>query len=252
MVSRRPALGTYVPSGVTVRVEPLLRIHGYRYPERVRRDVREHAERAVGLANSLIDPIVVYKQVPVERCDAQGLVLGTGVAFESPVFMLYANGAREVVVFVLTAGAGFGPRVEEFLARDDVLDALFLETAGWLGIEGTTRSFARHLRGVAARRGWRITRRLGPGYSYRIGSGQAEWELRDQSRLFEVFGDAPLPVELLESGVMLPKLSRSGLYGFVPRTPDCAKGRRTAPHSRRRGPVQHRLKNDTRGIHAWN
>lgn len=226
MVARRPALGTYVPGGIRVRVEPLLRIHGYRCPGRVRRDVREHAERAVGLANSLFDPIVVYRQVPVERCDARGLVLGTGVAFESPVFMLYANGMREAVVFVLTTGAGFGPRVEEFLARDDVLDALFLETAGWLGIESTTRSFAQHLREVAARQGWRITRRLGPGYSYRTGNGQVEWELRDQSRLFEVFGDAPLPVELLESGVMLPKLSRSGLYGLAPRAPDCAEGRR--------------------------
>ena len=220
VATRSPALATFIPREITVRVEPVLRIHGYRHPERVRRDVREHAERAVSLANSLLDPIVAYKQVAVGRCDANRLVLEEGTEFESPVFRAFADGARKVVVFVLTTGSRFGPQVEAFLATDDVLDALFLETAGWLGLEGATRCFARHLREVAARQGWRITRRLGPGYSYKTGSGFAEWGLGEQHRLFEVFGGAPLPVKLLDSGVMLPKLSRSGLYGLVPRAPD--------------------------------
>ena len=220
VASRLPAPDTFVPREVTVRVEPVLRIHGYRHPEQVRSDVREHAARAVRLANSLLDPMVVYRQIPVERCDARGLLLEEGIEFESPVFTAYADGAREVIVFVLTTGSDFAPQVENFLATDDVLDALFLETAGWLGIEGATRSFARNLREVADRQGWRITRRLGPGYSYKTERGPVEWGLEDQHRLFAVFGDAPLPVELLDSGVMLPKLSRSGLYGLVPRSPD--------------------------------
>ena len=206
---------TFTPDEITVRVEPLLRIHGYSHPERVRLDVRTHAERAVRLANSLFEPIVVYRRLPVERCDTRGLDLESGIRFESPVFATYARGAREVVVFVLTVGAGFGRRVEGYLATDDVLDALFLETAGWLGLEDATRCFARHLRETAVREGLRITRRLGPGYSYKSPNGPAVWKLQDQHRLFEAFGDAHLPVELLESAAMLPKLSRSGLYGLV-------------------------------------
>lgn len=221
-----PALATYTPGRITVRVEPLLRIHGYRQPEKVRSDVREHADRAVELANSLLDPTVVYRRLPVKRCDERGLSFEEGIEFRSPVFSAYAQGARDAIVFVLTIGAAFGTRAEEFLASEDVLDALFLETAGWLGLEDATRRFARHLRDLASRQGSRITRRLGPGYSYRTGSGLTEWDLRDQHRLFAAFGNALLPVELLDSGVMLPKLSRSGLYGVVPRTTarrkDCA------------------------------
>ena len=200
-------------------MEPVLRIHGYRDPERVRSDVREHAERAVGLANSLLDPIVVYRQVPVEHCDARGLVLEAGIEFESPVFAAYADGAREVVVFVLSTGSEFGPQVENFLATEDVLDALFLETAGWLAIEGATRSFARKLREVVDRQGWRITRRLGPGYSYKTERGLSSGGWRTSIAVRGI-RRCPLPVELLDSGVMLPKLSRSGLYGLVPRVPD--------------------------------
>lgn len=214
-----PALATFTPGRITVRVEPLLRIHGYRQPEKVRPDVREHADRAVGLANSLLEPTVVYRQLPVKRCDERGLFLEPGIEFRSPVFSAYAGGARDAIVFVLTIGDSFGTKVAEFLETEDILEALFLETAGWLGLEDATRRFARHLREVASRQGSRITRRLGPGYSYKTGSGLTEWDLRDQHRLFAAFGDALLPVELLESGVMLPKLSRSGLYGVVPRTP---------------------------------
>ena len=223
--ARLPVLATFIPRDITVRVEPVLRIHGYRDPGRVRSDVREHAERAVSLASSLLDPIVAYRQVPVERCNGRGLVLEAGIEFESPVFAAFADGAREVIVFVLSAGSEFGPQVENFLATEDVLDALFLETAGWLAIEGATRSFARKLREVAGRQGLRTTRRLGPGYSYKTERGLVEWGLEDQHRLFGVFGDAPLPVELLESGVMLPKLSRSGMYGLVPRAPDLREDR---------------------------
>ena len=60
--------------------------------------------------------------------------------------------------------------------------------------------------------------RLGPGYSYRLeglpAEKRVEWPLEQQRELISLFGDAKLPIELLESAVMLPKMSRSGLFGI--------------------------------------
>ena len=66
--------------------------------------------------------------------------------------------------------------------------------------------------------GLRPTQRMGPGYSYKVDGGLEMWSLEDQRQLFEVFEGVDLPVRLLESCAMLPKMSRSGLYGLVKET----------------------------------
>jgi hypothetical protein len=45
------------------------------------------------------------------------------------------------------------------------------------------------------------------------------WPLEEQPALFGLFGNAELPVSLMSSCAMSPKLSRSGLYGIRPLRP---------------------------------
>ena len=94
----------------------------------------------------------------------------------------------------------------------------FLESAAWLGVEDATKQFVLIVRKWATQHNARISRRLGPGYSYPVEGRQIQWELHDQQPLFASFGDAGIPVRLLESSAMLPKMSRSGLFGLIPRT----------------------------------
>ncbi len=77
-----------------------------------------------------------------------------------------------------------------------------------MAVERATRSFAQHLWSEAQGEGCRLTRRLGPGY--------ADWAVDEQTALFGVFAGVALPVRLLESCAMIPKKSRSGVYGLRP------------------------------------
>ena len=92
--------------------------------------------------------------------------------------------------------------------------ALLLDTAGWLAIESVTRQFSERLKADCETVGLRLTRRMGPGYTYRVGREMAPWGLEEQAGLFRVLGEEVSPVTVLESGAMLPKMSRSGLYGL--------------------------------------
>jgi hypothetical protein len=103
--------------------------------------------------------------------------------------------------------------VIDFIEKFDLLEALFLETAGWLSIEQTTRSFVAALHRWARLSGFRVSPRMGPGYEYHVDGRQVRWRLEDQGPLFSVFDSDPLPVRLLDSYAMLPKMSRSGLFG---------------------------------------
>ena len=204
------------PQGTRVGVDRMLRIQGYSAMSKVRPVVRAAAERNAVRAESLFDPKVCYRRIPVVSCRDGTLALPGGANLHCGAFTRFLSAAREIAVFVTTAGA----RIDDELARlheeQELLDMLFLETAAWLGIEEITKAFVAHLRARAAEEHLRLTRRMGPGYSYKTDAGNAEWPLQEQTALFSLFGETTLPVRLLESSAMLPKMSRSGLIGLVP------------------------------------
>jgi hypothetical protein len=204
------------PGGLRIVADRMLRIQGYTDPERVRRPIRKAAEKTAATVEQLVEPAVHFRRVPVESCDAGGLCLAGGIILHCDAFPRFLTESTDVVVFALTAGA----RIDEELARlndaGDLLEMLFVETAGWLAVEEVTKAFAAHLRADAKGEGLKITRRMGPGYSYPTKDGDAEWLLEEQRFLFELLDDGNMPVTMLESCAMLPKMSRSGLFGLVP------------------------------------
>ena len=91
---------------------------------------------------------------------------------------------------------------------DELLEALFVETAGWLAIEDALRKFRGHLTARLRPKGLRLSPRLGPGY--------VDWPLTEQAEFFPMFRGTSLPVSLSEYCVMTPKKSISGLFGLIP------------------------------------
>ena len=198
----------FVPQGVTISPEPLLRLQGYRDLDRVRDDVQGIAERMAACAEGLLAPEAYYRRVRIENCTNGELVLETGTTFHSAELAKAMTGCHELVAFVLTLGPKIDAKTEAYLKNDDVVEALFLEAAGWIAIERATKELAQHLWSLISGLGLRLGRRLGPGY--------ADWSLEEQRPLFGLLADAPLQVSLLDSCAMIPKKSRSGLYGLLP------------------------------------
>ena len=202
------------------QIDPIkmLRIHGYRDLDKVRPVIRKAAEDIARRAEGLMVPEARARRIDVAAYDEERLTLVDGTVFEDVAFENVLDGARTVVAVVLTVGRALDEAVIASMDKGafEPLDALFLETAGWLGIEWTTRAFVRDLQKRVEGEGVKVTRRLGPGYQYKIGGAQVNWPLEQQRQLFSVFDDAELPVTLMDSCAMLPKMSRSGLYGLVP------------------------------------
>jgi hypothetical protein len=189
-------------------VEPLLRMQGYRDLARVRPRVRDIATRAAASAQTLAVPEAYYRRVAIRACTPEALDLEGGVSFHSARFAKVFAGCAEVVAFVLTLGPALDAETERLTARDEIVDALFLEMAGWLAVEQATKALALHLADEVRDERLGPTRRLGPGY--------VDWPLDEQAGLFALFEDVTLPIRLMDSCAMLPKKSRSGLYGLRP------------------------------------
>ncbi len=199
------------------KVDAILRIQGYKDLSRIRKRVRDAADAAANLLTEIAEPTVSYRIVRIESLIDDTLTLERETCLESPIFTQYLSDAHEVVVFALTMGKEVDERTIELMESENLVEALFLESAAWLGVEHATKQFVIAVRAWASSNGKRITRRLGPGYSYPIDGQPVVWDLTDQNKLFDVFDDAQIPVRLLESSAMLPKMSRSGMYGLIDR-----------------------------------
>jgi hypothetical protein len=191
-----------------ISLDKILRVQGYRDLSAVRADVREIATIMTTKAATLVAPTARYRRVCVDSCNGDTLKLATGISLKSEIFTHVLRNCEHVLPFVLTLGEEIDHEVSEHLKKDEIVQGLFLETAGWLSIEQASRQLALHLQRQIKKDGLGLTRRLGPGYN--------EWDLIGQKPLFELFSDTALPVQLLESCVMFPKKSRSGLYGLRP------------------------------------
>ncbi len=205
------------PPASPVPSDRVLRIQGYSDLGRVRPAIRKAADAMALVASRLSQPEVAFRHVRIEAIADGTLRLEAGVQMRCAVFEQTLARCTEVVPFVLTVGARLGERVVRLADQGDLLEAVLLEAAGWLCIEDATRQFKSRLRLACAKNGQRITSRLGPGYSYKVAGESCMWRLEEQAALFAALGEASrLPVELMPSCAMQPKLSRSGMYGVAP------------------------------------
>jgi hypothetical protein len=196
----------FVPARVDVDVAAMLRFHGYRDRALVAPPIVEAAAEMARVAGKLAAPRVVFQERNVERVDPGQLTLDGGVPFHGTCFHAHLADAHRVIVFLATLGPDLDARAEVLADGEELLEALFLETAGWLMLEDALRQFRRHLAANARARGCRLSPRLGPGY--------LDWPLDEQRALFALFDGQPVPVDLNAYCVMMPKKSISGLFGL--------------------------------------
>ncbi len=201
------------------KLEAVLKIQGYKDPTKVRSRVVSAAQTAIDAFVECTEPAVSYRIVKIDSINEKGITLDKNVEMISPIFFHYLAQSRHIVAFVLTVGKGVDDQTIKWMDQDKLVEALFLESAAWLGVEDATKQFVLFIRSLAVKHNMRISRRLGPGYSYPINGQQVQWDLPDQKPLFELFEDEPVPVTLLSSSAMLPKMSRSGMFGLIPKHP---------------------------------
>jgi hypothetical protein len=199
--------GKLNPGGIEIPPAVLLRMQGYRDPSAIRADVRKIAEKAAIRAEELLAPEAYYRRVAVESCAEGALRLANGTVFHSQEFSRAMPQCREVIAFVLTLGGRLDAESISLMEDFDLAEALFIETAGWYAIEQATRRMAEHIWSTLNGEGYRLSRRLAPGYH--------DWPLEEQRDLFALVEDLGPPIRLLESCAMMPKMSRSGLYGLL-------------------------------------
>ena len=99
---------------------------------------------------------------------------------------------------------------------ESFLGALFLENASWLALELVLRDARSKISKFAKNNDMQIENRMAPGYTYpsKINRKRIMWELEEQKILFGLFDKESISIRLTDSCTMLPRMSRSGIFGL--------------------------------------
>jgi len=195
----------------------LLRAHGYRKKNEIRPVVQDAASKAIERLKSNCAPQGIFSLEEIKVLRADKLLLESGIEFKCPVFEDMLAGCTHLISFIITLGKETDIKIASY-SKDvqEPLASLFMETASRLCLELVMRDARIQLTQFAVMNDMKLGSRMAPGNSYKVKSANHRimWDLDQQVELFNTFQHFEIPVELLESCTMLPRMSRSGIYGL--------------------------------------
>ena len=200
-----------------VNIAKLLRIHGYKKNQKIKPVIQDAAIKAVRRLQYCCEPQGVFFLQEIHRLEADRLILLSGIEFNCPVFEDILAGSTHIISFAITLGNRTDEIIDSYAKDiDEPLASLFLETASRLCLEKILRIARSKLVTYSLNNDMKLGNRMAPGYSYklRLSSERVMWNLEDQAKLFDTFQKFEVPVILMESSAMLPRMSRSGIFGL--------------------------------------
>jgi cobalamin-dependent methionine synthase I len=145
--------------------------------------------------------------------------LDDAVVFRSAKLSKAVRDAEEIVCFVGTIGFAIEKEISRLLDEHKLSEAYILDAMGSVAVEDMVEQFHQGMAAKCRDESKTVTFRFSPGY--------CDWPITEQKKLFSVFDAEKIGVELLDSCLMKPRKSISGVFGIAP------------PGSARHNPCRH-------------
>ncbi len=113
--------------------------------------------------------------------------------------------AEQIIVFVCTSGKGITQQYEEYINKNELVKAYFVDMLGNIIVEKAMDMIQERISDEMKTRGMNITNRYSPGY--------CNWNTNEQAKIFSMLPDNPCGIKLTQSSLMIPSKSISGVIG---------------------------------------
>lgn len=168
--------------------------------------LNEKIEMYTAGLDTFLSPQLSYRIVEIDSA-AYGLVrLAGGIEFSSTKLSRALSRCVEAVCFVATIGDEIETEINRLTAQNRLSDAFILDTMGSLLTEGLVNRFQQDMQSRYRREGKATSLRFSPGY--------CDWSIEEQKKLFRLFDEDVLEVELSDTCLMSPRKSVSGIFGI--------------------------------------
>ena len=164
----------------------------------------EVAHKVAEEAAKLIDPVILFREIPVTRIDKNKLQVDNYI-LSGPLIREHLHQAASVLVFICSIGMRLETQAS-LSSHDDITFSFALDSAGSFIVELLTNHAYRYFEEIYDQQGLKTSIPLNPGM---IG-----WPLLEgQKEVFCVLEDNVPEISLSESGMMTPRKTVSTILG---------------------------------------
>ena len=193
----------------TIENDRLAKLLGGQKIKRLPKSISKRVRTATQKLNKLIKPSLHYRIVKSTVMDSAVVQLTETVQFTSAKLVETLKNAEKIVCFVGTIGTGVENEINRLLGKQKLADAYILDAMGSVAVENMIDRFQDLMENRFSAEDSTVTLRFSPGY--------CDWPVTQQKKLFNIFDPKQLRVELLDSCLMKPRKSISGVFGITPR-----------------------------------
>ena len=156
--------------------------------------------------DTLLEPRLHYRIKKIDNVGRGFVSIEEGTTFKSRKLSQALRRSDEIVCFVATVGSAIDDKIVGLMAANHLSEAYVLDAMGSVAVENMVEQFHRRKEAKFARQNKSVTLRFSPGY--------CDWPVTDQKKLFGLFDSEPTGVKLLDSCLMEPRKSISGVFGL--------------------------------------
>jgi hypothetical protein len=192
----------------TIENDDLAKLLGGQKKKSLSKSIRKKLRTARQKLNKLIKPSVHYRIVKPSAMDNDVVQLDETVEFSSTQLAKTLKNAEEIVCFVGTIGTGVENEINRLMGKQQLAEAYILDAMASVAVENMIDRFQDLMEDRFSAEDRSVTLRFSPGY--------CDWPVTQQKKLFNILECRQLNVELLDSCLMKPRKSISGVFGITP------------------------------------
>lgn len=208
----------------TIGNDELAKLLGGRNKKSLPKSIKKKVQTARQKLKRLIKPSVHYRIVKPRVTDNDAVQLGETVEFTSANLANTLTNAEKIVCFVGTIGTGVEHEINRLLSKQKLAEAYILDAMASVAVENMIDRFQDLMANQFSAEHRTVTLRFSPGY--------CDWPVTQQKKLFKIFDPKQLNVELLDSCLMKPRKSISGVFGITPQESESYNPCRDCPTRR--------------------
>jgi hypothetical protein len=179
---------------------------GARSPDGVSRSVSRKITALEPKLEQLLNPHLYYQSMEIDLVANGEIRLQGGQSFKSGSLSKALKDCHTLICFIATIGGGIDREITRLVGENRSSAAYVLDCMGSVAAENVVEGFHHRMRARCAS--------LDQGVSYRFSPGYCDWPITEQKNLFGLFDSERIGVTLLDSCLMWPRKSISGVFGI--------------------------------------
>ena len=197
-----------------MKVEPIIeknalaKLLGGNEFSKIPRSTRSKIKKMKPQFEKLVEPNLCYRNMGIDSVDKGSVLLEEGQEFKSTKLSKTLKDCDEIMCYIATLGDGIEAEINRLMKEKHLAEAYILDAMASVAADNLVGTFHQHMKKVYKNQNKQLTLCFSPGY--------CDWPITDQKKLFGIFDDKELEVELTDSCFMKPRKSISGVFGITP------------------------------------